>query len=160
MSRQQQKQGYEFERVVATALNELQRQGRLKMVTRFVNAVGTPADFLLTGHNYTYLLECKALVESKRNKAYTFPLRHLTDNEWCGMRAWVSDQAHRQAWVVWSMKMLDGQRYFYAVKFSHLDVLKRMGQTVLPVGRFVEILAGTAPEDFWQLFEKYEGGAE
>lgn len=113
MSREQQKQGQAFERRVSTALNDLRREGKLCMVHKFVNCVGTPSDFLVLDPSTTYLIECKYLIEGKAgNKGYSLRLSCITDNEWAGMRAAMGP--NRQYWVVWAVKMLNGEEYVYA----------------------------------------------
>lgn len=113
MGKQQRQQGHDFEACVSTALHDLRRAGKLRMVHKFVNCVGTPADFLVAGQFMSHMIECKSLVEGKsRNKAYSLRLSCITANEWAGMEAW--RWAGRAYWVVWRMQHIDGAVYTYA----------------------------------------------
>ena len=156
MGKETQKQGRDFERVVSKDLHQLQREGVLRLVHRFVNSVGTPADFLAAGMEHTYLIECKSLIENKANLRNSLRLSCLTTNELHGMRAWETG-ANRVALVIWRLTQTDGQVLTYATRFNTINQLLRDGATRLVVdGKYaVKVGEGTGLS-LLAYFRRYE----
>lgn len=131
MGKQQQQQGKDFERRVSTALNLLLHQRKLRMVHRFVNCVGTPADFLVAGEIEAHLIECKSLKENARNKYGYLRLSCITDNEWAGMKAWMN--CSRDYWLVWQFESVIGVKTYHAIHGLPLLEAKKNGQTRISI---------------------------